>query len=578
MKSKFRRLFFLTLLLSIFIRFYQLPQNPEGFDQTEAAFGYNSYAVLKSGRDEYGKFLPLVLVSIGDYKLAGYMYWQIPFIAAFGLNEFSTRLSTATAGVISLLLVYYIVYTLAISRKLALLTFFFTGIAPWHIILSRMGYDPVVALMFYLASIAFFIRWFQKERLYLLLASALPLGWAILTYYAVWVLLPFTVISYWICSYKKPGRRTNMWYATMIVLLPLIMIAKLLLVTGGQRLNQDSTYQIQAYPLLAEQIREDQHEFPLILTRVFHNKLVFYPQFLLQNLFNNLSFDFLFLRGDRLDRRFYIPYHGVLYLWSAPFVLLGLLYFWKHSSLYQSLFLLGAIGVIFLGSSFSEFGSETERTLFAAPLFCFLISYGLITVYNKLHRREIYFAKLFLGCIGLLLFLNLAYFNHQYFWHANVHEPWGRNFGVHEMLSALPSLESQYQNIIIPDSTYIFFYFYNQVDPKIAWAQSANRLSRTNFLGLNLRSQTGNYLTMPIECPAAGKLHILYVCQGTKIPKNSRVREVIRYRDGQPAFIILEFTPTISTIPAPENVSFMHKYGIIAEGSDIFWKSETEVE
>lgn len=130
MKKRFIVLYLLILSLSLLIRLFHLTQTPEGFDQTEAAFGYNSYSVLKSGRDEYGKFLPLVLVSVGDYKLAGYMYWQIPFIAAFGLSEYTSRLSAVAAGMISLSVIYFIVHRLSKSRKIALMTFFFTGIAP----------------------------------------------------------------------------------------------------------------------------------------------------------------------------------------------------------------------------------------------------------------------------------------------------------------------------------------------------------------------------------------------------------------------------------------------------------------
>ena len=571
MKRTFLILFFLTLLLSFVIRFYQLPQNPEGFEQTEAAFGYNAYSILRTGRDEYGKFLPLVLISIGDYKLAGYSYWEIPFIAVFGLSEFSTRASTAIAGIISLLLIYYIVKETLHSRKLALLTFFFAAIAPWHTLLSRMAYDPMIALMMYLASIAFFIRWRQTKRLYLLLLSALVLCWAIDTYYAVWVLLPFTLIFYGTRIYQKTSpNKISLLYSGLIMLLPLLMAAKLLSITQGERLYQDSTYQVHAYPLLLEQIREDKDQFPLTLTRAFHNKLVFYPQFLAQNLFTNLSFDFLFLRGDKIDRRFVVPYHGVLYLWMAPFTLLGMLYFWKNQSLSKNLLVLGATGVIFLGSSFSEFGSETERTVFAVPLFGLLISYGLIALYQNLHHLSL--LPLFLGAACLLLALNIAYFNHQYYWHANVHEPWGRSFGMHEMIATLPQLENKYKKIVIPDSAYIYYYFYNSVDPKVAWTEADRRLDKANFVGLKLRAQVGPYLTMPIECPKAGKLNVVYVCRGTKIPKNTQVVKTIYYRDDQPAFIFLEFTPTVSTTPPPKNVDYIEASPIMNNASEAYWK------
>jgi len=575
MKSKIISLFLLVFIFAFVIRIYRLTTYPEGFEQTEAAFGYNAYSLLKTGRDEYSKFLPLILKSVGDYKLSGYSYWQIPFIALFDLNEFSVRLSAVVASIISLLLIYLIIFQLFKKNKIALLTVFFVGISPWHIIMSRMGYDPIVAFMWYFSSLALFIQWYKSQRLYLLILSVLTLSFGTLTYYAIWVITPFTLTVYWLCIYRKLIKRIRLLYLTLILLFPLLIMSMLLFITQGQRLYQDSTFQIDAYPLLLEQIREDQHEFPLFIVRFFHNKISFYPQFILRTLFNNLSFDFLFLNGDKIDRRFYIPYNGVLYIFSAPFILLGFLYFWKYHSFPKNLFIIGSIFFIFLGSSFSQFGSEAERTLLAAPFFCFLASYGLITVSAKMRKNYIF--TIFVGSVSILLIWNMTYFNHQYYWHGNVHQPWGRNYGMKDMISSLPSFKNKYQKIIFPDNVYIFFYFYNKVDPKIAWKEATTTNIKANFIGLKLRSLIGDYMTMPIECPAAGKLNVLYVCQGTKIPKNSKIIKIIRYRDNQPAFIFVEFIPTETTTLLPENIRFMEKYGLVDEADSVYWKIESEV-
>ena len=145
------------------------------------------------------------------------------------------------------------------------------------------------------------------------------------------------------------------------------------------------------------------------------------------------------------------------------------------------------------------------------------------------------------------------------------------------MLSSLLPLESKYKKIVIPDSAYIFYYFYNRVDPQVAQAESVFRLSTVNFNGLALRSKVGNYLTMPIECPAAGKLNVLYVCRGTNIPKNSKIITIIRYRDTQPAYTLLEFIPKESTFPLPINLRYMDKYGVIDDKNDAYWKTEKEI-
>ena len=571
MKRKFTLLFLFVLIFSGALRFLFLTQTPEGFDATEAAFAYNAYSLLKSGHDEDGKVWPLVLTSVGDYKLVGYSIWQMPFIAVFGLNEFSARFSTAVAAVMSLLLIYYVVATLLKNRKLALLTVFFTSISPWHLILSRMAYDPMIAFMWILASIALFIRWHHSKHWYLLIASGFTLSWATATYYAVWVLLPFLLVLYALHLFKNLHGQPKLAPFLLLLLLPVATFSYLFLSTRGERLGQDSTFQVHAQPLLEEQIREDQHAFPFVVTRLFHNKLVFYPQMLLKSLFTNLSFDFLFLNGDKIDRRFWVPYQGVLLLWSAPFVLLGMLYFWKHHSVDKNALVLGGIGLIFLGSSFSEFGSETERTLFAAPLFALLMSYGALTVFEKIKRYPLGVSIFCLVLFSLLLGVNSAYFNHQYFWHANVHEPWGRNYGMREMLSVLPEFAPRYRKIVIPDSAYIFYYFYQVTSPTQVQEEARIRLSQGNFLGLKLRKQVGEYLTMPISCPAQGQMNVLYVCQGTQIPRNSKIVKVIRFRDEQPAFIFLEFTPVASAEELPKFISFMDASGILNEDSENFW-------
>jgi hypothetical protein len=46
---------------------------------------------------------------------------------------------------------------------------------------------------------------------------------------------------------------------------------------------------------------------------------------------------------------------------------------------------------------------------------------------------------------------------------------------------------------------------------------------------------------MPYDCPPIGQKNTLYVCFGYKVPKTGRVIEVIRYRDGLPAIILVDF-------------------------------------
>ena len=111
---------FAIVFLSFILRFYELDQIPSGFHSDEAAFGYNAYSLIQTGKDEYGQFLPLILKSFGDYKGAIYAYLTIPGVFLFGLTEFAVRLPTAIFGVFFVTLSYLLALQLTRNKKISL--------------------------------------------------------------------------------------------------------------------------------------------------------------------------------------------------------------------------------------------------------------------------------------------------------------------------------------------------------------------------------------------------------------------------------------------------------------------------
>src|SRR6266852_41358 len=87
------------IIIAATLRLWQLGSVPPSPDWDEAALGYNAYAILHTGKDEYGKFLPIVLRSFDDYKPALYAYLVIPSVQIFGLNLFAVRFPSAVFGV-----------------------------------------------------------------------------------------------------------------------------------------------------------------------------------------------------------------------------------------------------------------------------------------------------------------------------------------------------------------------------------------------------------------------------------------------------------------------------------------------
>ena len=54
------------IVIAVIFRFVNLANIPIGFNDDEAAFGYNAYSILKTGKDEWGRFLPFPVFQTGS--------------------------------------------------------------------------------------------------------------------------------------------------------------------------------------------------------------------------------------------------------------------------------------------------------------------------------------------------------------------------------------------------------------------------------------------------------------------------------------------------------------------------------
>src|SRR5690349_428242 len=135
MKEKILLIF--IILLAIILRFYALGSNPPSLDWDEASQGYNAYSILKTGKDEYGNFLPIAIRSFDDYKPPVYTYLIIPSVAVFGVTPFAVRFPAAFFGSLCIIFVYLLarymeenVFGKKKIHPIALLSAFFLAISP----------------------------------------------------------------------------------------------------------------------------------------------------------------------------------------------------------------------------------------------------------------------------------------------------------------------------------------------------------------------------------------------------------------------------------------------------------------
>jgi len=147
--NKWHKMFVvLIILLNFFVRAYGVSKSPPSVNYDEAALGYNAYSILKTGRDEYGNFLPLSLRSFNDYKPALYAYLSIPFIAIFGLNGFSIRLVSVVAGTMASIFLFLFLNKFFKNKIFVLFSFLLLSFQPWRLHFSRVALETNLSQMY----------------------------------------------------------------------------------------------------------------------------------------------------------------------------------------------------------------------------------------------------------------------------------------------------------------------------------------------------------------------------------------------------------------------------------------------
>jgi len=169
----------IVILIAAILRFWQLGKVPASPDWDEAATGYNAYSILRTGKDEFGSFLPLSFRSFNDYKPPLYVYLTVPSIRIFGLSLWAVRLPSAIFGVLAVLGTYFLVVLLIQHAKdtsgdesailgltrdvldaLPIAAAFCLAISPWHIQFSRVAFEANIGLTLNIWAAYFFLRGF----------------------------------------------------------------------------------------------------------------------------------------------------------------------------------------------------------------------------------------------------------------------------------------------------------------------------------------------------------------------------------------------------------------------------------
>ena len=542
-----RAIFICIILLAAGLRLYRLGDVPVGFHRDEAFLGYNAYSILKTGKDMTGNSFPLHLESF-LYSPAGYVYASIPAIALFGLNPFAVRLPSATAGILTVIVLYYLAQKLSskISPEISSLVL---ALSPWHINLSRTATEnTLVVLLLTVATYLFFV-YLHKKRFTTFIYSIFVFASTYLMYQAPRAFVPILIPLLLVFGWKRipKSHRLPIGLITIAcVFIPVISI--MLSLNLSVRIRTVSVLASQETQLkLDESLRENTIAGvrPWI-ARMFHNKLTAYAQVVANNYFQHFSYEFL-LTDAGLPDRYRVPGSGLMYPLEAIFAIFGSILL---ALTYPRLawLVLGWIAFAPFGSALtSDDVPNLQRTLIIFPALSLVTAFGVTHAFSRF--RKIYWTlPLLLATYGFVAYL------HNYYVLQVYHRPWYRHEGYQQLVESVNSVLPKYSKAIITNhesSPMIFFLFYNRTDPTLiqrVWQQDkAADLNTLPFAQYEFSKES-----CPVRIDAStsaprltGEPNILYVNFSDCKVKDPRVHEIsaIRRSDGTEIFRLLEVTP-----------------------------------
>jgi 4-amino-4-deoxy-L-arabinose transferase-like glycosyltransferase len=328
MKRKiFLPVFFSILFLGTFLRLYQLGTVPGSLEWDEVSYGYNAYAILQTGKDEYGETLPFAFRAFGEYKQPVYLYLDVLSIHAFGLNAFAIRLPAALFGSLSIVFVFLLVSELfhkfTYAKRFALLSMFFFAISPWSIQFSRAAFEATVSLCFVIAGVWLFLRGLRLQKRWYCIVSVLLLSLSTYTYISQKVFVPLLFVALLLFGFRFFKKQKV--FAGLIIALFLILNVLWLFDAKSVSRGQGVFITNQQAAILDESIRQMQHdrENNDHIGLLLHNRRIVYTQAVLSNYLSHFDPVWLFFSSDEVKRH-HAPGFGQLYLVSLPFILAGI--------------------------------------------------------------------------------------------------------------------------------------------------------------------------------------------------------------------------------------------------------------
>ena len=532
------------ILLAICLRFWDLGNTPPSPDWDEVALGYNAYSIIQTGKDEYGKFMPVVLRSFDDYKPALYMYLIIPFIFLFDVSVLAVRMPAAVVGVIGVVMTYLLVKEVTKNEKLSLIAMGMMAISPWSIQFSRVAFETQVASVFNIITVYLFIKGLQKH--YLLPFSAVFGVLTIYIYQSEKVFMPLLILLLMVIYWKQIWQVSKAWLGVTAVVGVLVALPMLTyIVTNKAALTRATTTVAfsDTNSFLQQNVQrliyDKEINNPIGL--VFDNRRVEFAKTIMFGYLVHYDLNWLFIKGDL--SRHHVPQMALMYLWEMPFLLLGIytLLFSKEFDRKTKWLFFGWFLIAPIPASVTSGVPHAVRTMNFLPTYQLFSSIGLLTVFLFMYKSKVmplikYGTYIVFSAVvgfSFLFYLNQYFVQQSYYYSKD----W--QYGYEELVPYVNSISGNYQKIVVTtseplDQSFMFFLFYMKYPPQ-KYQEAGNASG-----GFREIHQFDIYHFGNIDFSKESQENTLFVGRPKDIPSNARVLRRFTYLNGEESIVVAD--------------------------------------
>ncbi len=533
------RLLFLgvIVLLAFFLRIYKVTSIPPSLSWDEVSIGYNAYSILKTGYDEHHRFFPLdAFVAFGDYKPPLAIYATVPAVAIFGLNEFSVRLPSILAGTFAVLLTFFLVRELFKSFSfvslLAYIASFLLAISPWHIQMSRAGFEANIAVALVILGVLLVLK--SRENLKMLFVCWIPFVAAIYTFNSARYFVPllaFALLIYCWRGFKAHTKKLVIGvFLSFILLLPILPH----LLSPQARLRFTEVNIFSDLSIIETSNDRIAYDGNSIVGKIFHNRRVAFVRSYLNHFFDHLEPGFLFIRGDG-NPKFSIQDVGQLYLVELPFLVLGIFWMFLKDKKSATLLLFWLIAAILPAATARE-TPHALRIENSLPIWQIFIAYGIVlSIKSQISRKR----KMAAICIILVFYLaNFSYYIHNYYSHYAKEYSGEWQYGYREAIRFIQPIKDQYQTIVMTESIgrpYAYVLFYEKYHPEQFW-----KTVDASFDGAGFYNVYGFDTYRFVKDFTESTTKTLYILRPSDVPNGARILQTIKLLNGDPILVIFD--------------------------------------